>query len=348
MHRIQKIDMKLAVYCLKWHIDGGSVRDLVVDPLKDHFDIHLIPWDGISLSRSSLLADADISLWFQFPPPKNALAAPGRHVWQPMWDDCRRDSQSKWNRLPKSLQVVAFSHAAAVKARLAGLPTLELQYFKKPESFVPADWSKGRVALYWNRKGIIGPDFVARFCETLNIDILLFRPTVDSASFNAAEYTLPSLLGSTKVEVLPPTMEREEFWKQTARANILIAPRLYEGAGMFFLEALARGCGVFAHDAPTMSEYITHGVDGYLLKSTWNLERLSYSLRVRIAKLAGIAMPAFHFPIRAEAQNWAKIARTDLEELGTRALESHKRGYDRWQSNIPSYVEFMRQGVLQK
>ena len=89
---IAKIDMKLAVYCLKWHIDGGSVRDLVVDPLKDHFDIHLIPWDGISLSRSSLLADADISLWFQFPPPKNALAAPGRHVWQPMWDDCRRDS----------------------------------------------------------------------------------------------------------------------------------------------------------------------------------------------------------------------------------------------------------------
>ncbi|MES2712867.1 MAG: glycosyltransferase, partial [Pseudomonadota bacterium] len=43
-----------------------------------------------------------------------------------------------------------------------------------------------------------------------------------------------------------------------------VAPRLHEGIGMAFLEAMARGQCVVAADRPTMSEYIIHGVNGLL------------------------------------------------------------------------------------
>ncbi len=46
--------------------------------------------------------------------------------------------------------------------------------------------------------------------------------------------------------------------------NVYIAPRLFEGIGFSFLEAMSMGKAVIAADHPTMNEYIIHGVNGYL------------------------------------------------------------------------------------
>ena len=59
---------------------------------------------------------------------------------------------------------------------------------------------------------------------------------------------------------------RQDYLKYLNQANIFIAPRAAEGVGLSFVEALARGCAVFAYDAPTMNEYITHKADGFLFK----------------------------------------------------------------------------------
>jgi hypothetical protein len=320
---------------------GGSVHDLVVGPLGSDFEIELVPWDGVSIAETDVRRDADVSLWFQFAPPANAIAASQRHVWLPMWDDVRRWSRARWDAVPKHVRVVAFSQAVAQRARATGLTVLELQYFKYPEEFAPAEWDGKRVALYWNRTGLVGPEFLARFCEALRLDTLLFRPNVDSANYQNAEYTLPAALGQTKVDVLPPLMERDEFWRQTSRANILLAPRLYEGAGMFMLEAMARGCAVFAHDAPTMNEYIRHNENGYLLASTWNLPRLVYSFRVRAAKRTKSKFPPHYYPVRPERQNWPEIAALNLPMLGAAALETSRSGFRRWVESIPAYIEFV-------
>ena len=49
-------------------------------------------------------------------------------------------------------------------------------------------------------------------------------------------------------------------------AAFYIAPRVYEGIGMSFLEAMARGRCVVAADHPTMNEYIEHGKTGFLFQ----------------------------------------------------------------------------------
>ena len=49
-------------------------------------------------------------------------------------------------------------------------------------------------------------------------------------------------------------------------AAFYIAPRVQEGIGMSFLEAMARGRCVVAADHPTMNEYIEHGKTGFLFQ----------------------------------------------------------------------------------
>jgi hypothetical protein len=57
---------------------------------------------------------------------------------------------------------------------------------------------------------------------------------------------------------------RSDFDEVVCRANVYFAPRLAEGIGQTFLEAMSRGQCVVAADNPTMNEYIVHAVNGLL------------------------------------------------------------------------------------
>jgi glycosyltransferase involved in cell wall biosynthesis len=46
--------------------------------------------------------------------------------------------------------------------------------------------------------------------------------------------------------------------------NVFVAPRRFEGIGLSFLEAMARGQVVIAENNATMNEYIVHDVNGLL------------------------------------------------------------------------------------
>lgn len=58
--------------------------------------------------------------------------------------------------------------------------------------------------------------------------------------------------------------DRRELDDVLRNANVYFAPRLTEGIGQSFLEAMGRGQCVVAADNPTMNEYIVHGVNGIL------------------------------------------------------------------------------------
>ncbi|MFC4621198.1 glycosyltransferase [Comamonas nitrativorans] len=61
--------------------------------------------------------------------------------------------------------------------------------------------------------------------------------------------------------------KRDEYDALLDNHDIFVAPRLYEGIGMAFLDAMAKGLCVVAPDRPTMNEYIEHGVSGLLFDS---------------------------------------------------------------------------------
>ena len=60
-------------------------------------------------------------------------------------------------------------------------------------------------------------------------------------------------------------LTQEEYFDMFSDCGIYIAPRLLEGIGMSFLEAMSFGKCVIAHNDATMNEYIKDGVTGFLI-----------------------------------------------------------------------------------
>ena len=55
-----------------------------------------------------------------------------------------------------------------------------------------------------------------------------------------------------------------DYVETVRKANVFFASRRTEGIGMSYIEALSWGLCVVSPNAPTMSEYIVHGVNGLL------------------------------------------------------------------------------------
>jgi glycosyltransferase involved in cell wall biosynthesis len=321
----------LSAYCLDWHVTASDAfRKLLVEPLAGEVDVVLRPWDGESLADP--MPDRP-TIFCQLPPPASVLQQPtGQAVWVPMWDHAARLGRNWWESLPSWLRVVAFSSGVEGLARAAGLRTLRLRYFVAPSELVPARWDDGPVVSYWNRTGLVGPRFLEEFCAAIGARELLFREQVDPFIRANAAYALPDRVGGAAVTRLEP-LSREEFLRVTERANVVVAPRAREGVGLVLLEAMTRGCCVFAFDAPTMNEYVTSGRNGVLLGNPlWS--RMVFNRRW--AGTDGYAL--------THHRRWSRIASLDLERLGRRARSDHIEGHREWLASLPRYRDFLLGG----
>jgi len=69
---------------------------------------------------------------------------------------------------------------------------------------------------------------------------------------------------------------KEDYIKKVKECDIYVSPRLFEGIGMSFLEAMSLGKCVIAPNFPTMNEYIINNENG-LLYDIKNLKKLDLS-----------------------------------------------------------------------
>lgn len=330
----------------EWHASKRSEAavDTLFNPLSAYFDfdIHSIDWRDV-LQNPDTSGSGPQPVYFYVPPPFEFVRRFDRQVvWIPMWDSARHYSYFYWRRVPRNIRIVAFSAALARRARAAGLEVLQLQYFSNPDTLSPVQWGRERIAFYWNRTGLVSPEFLRHWCAALRVDRLLFKPDLDPFIDQRAFFTLPDRMGDTKVEVIPHTKRREDYFRLTAPANIFLAPRSHEGIGLTFIEALARGCAVFAFDGATMNEYVQHGLTGFLFSSrTSLLKRAPKRIQDKLANHGiQVGSPPFLNYLR-DSQPWKALERLDVESLGQRAREEHKRGYAQWLDRMPSYAAFL-------
>ena len=327
---------QVTAYCLDWHTQSSKAfNDLLVEPLQSQVKIKLCSWDGEKI-QGKYFSD-EVLVFCMLPPPIKLLHSTSSNlVWIPMWDQAQGYDQTWWNSLPKSLRIVAFSSAIYEKAMAAGLPVLRLTYFKDPKSLQYANWEHGRTLFYWNRTGMVDPSFITKLCKYLDINTLLFKPEIDPRIEANKFYELPERIGDTKVVSIKTTATREEFYNLTESANIVLAPRLTEGVGMVFLEALARGCAVLAHDAPTMNEYITSQQNGVLL--TNNYRSVANRLQGVIGRYQNTSAAPF---LLSDNQPWKRLSRLDYEQLGARARLDHELGYRNWSQKTDAFASFI-------
>ena len=107
--------------------------------------------------------------------------------------------------------------------------------------------------------------------------------------------------------------DKNEMTRILERTDLYFAPRISEGIGLSFIEALAYGCVVAAYDAPTMNEYITDEVDGIL----FDYDR---------------------FPLE-------NISVARFKEMQEKSKKRAAEGYEKWCSSIPAIKEFLLEPV---
>jgi hypothetical protein len=341
----------IIAYCLDWHMgQSRAFEELLVEPLKPFVDIMLTAWDGqssIPLDDSENPALNRPLIFCQRPPTPDLLKDPeARLVWIPMWDNVALNwsSDEWWASLPKSLRIIALSDGVARMAGDAGLPTLNLRYHQNPLKFDPVNWKNGRTLFYWNRTGLFGSTFIEKLCEVLDVQDFYFRGTLDPKISTGAAYQLPAKLGKTAVHQVSRFDSQKDYFELLRHCNIYLAPRALEGVGLTFLEAMAAGCAVMGYDAPTMNEYIEHGVDGFLFSNVIvKQEGTSFAHRAKntIRKWALGAESASN-PYRAsEIQDWGQLEKMDLEGMGLAARAKQAAGFSLWEEKIPEYADFI-------
>lgn len=331
--------IKIEAFALSFHLEKSKSQEIIVtSPLESYLSFSFRSWNGTDLPP---IKDKYAPLlFFQYPPPHKLLKErKTRLIWIPMWDHIRNYREDWWNSLPKTLKIIAFSKAVYEKAKNAGLNTLYLQYFVSPAQFKRANWKDKRVLFYWNRIGLIGRDDLIKICEALNIEKIYFQNQLDPGIIKTLNYDLPPQIGKTEVVKLPHYLSRKEYIHILEDSNIYIAPRLYEGIGISFIETLARGACVLAADAPTMNEYIQHKKNGYLLSHKKNEGFLQY-----LKQAASIRVPEMIGGRRRQIQlsfNIDELEKINIVELGIYAYKQSEVGYEIWKSKLKMYADFI-------
>jgi hypothetical protein len=337
--------MEIQGFCLNWHKNvSPAFTKFLVEPLSKFIKVTLDPWDGIELKKDVIL-DRPV-IFCQYAPPVNWLIEKrAQIIWVPMWDIAVDIPQEFFNSLPKkNLKILAYSKHVFNKAQEAGINTLLVKYFMDVQSITPVNWDQPRTLFYWNRRGLIGPEFLKKLCSTIEIERIIFLKKIDPGIEPDFSYSLPPKIGDTAVNIYDELMPHSEYLDLLNQANIFIAPRLYEGVGISVLEALAKGCAVFSANLPTMNEYITHKLNGYLLPvsnelRTYFLFRSGRFIKRRINRITGKTF--FNLSSISPYQNWKDISRIDLRQLSAQALESQSIGYQQWQKSLPEIADFI-------
>lgn len=185
------------------------------------------------------MKDYDIGFVWEFPVSRFRFYFPGKiSIFVPMYDN-EWGSYWQWRRIAWSgMGVISFCEKVTQHARSCGVKNLlDVRYFPAP-ALPPRNPGDHKKVFLWERGEI-----------NRQLAEVLFPP--------ADGYLLV-------VKGVNDFWPREQYLATIASCGIVIAPRCKEGIGMAFLEAMAMGKCVVAHDDATMNEYIVNGVNGVL------------------------------------------------------------------------------------
>ncbi len=335
----------LNAFCLPWHIEKSpAARFLLAEPMRDFARVDFTGWDGTEPLPRPDSSNHSPVVFFQLPPPAGWHCAEDvSTTWIPMWDSCHYQPESWWRALPRRLKIVALCDAVAERAQTAGLQCLRLKYYPDPQQWPAASWDHGRTLFYWNRTGLMSAAFLGRLARALRVSKIIFRGLSDPGIDARLHYELGTSLNGIPVESMSAQWDQADYVRCVSRANIFVAPRVHEGVGLAFLEAMARGCAVLAFDAPAMNHYIRHGQNGILLSPTpapWFAQALK---RIPLGRRFGWTRyfeerPRHPLRGRPDVHSFASI---DFKAMGASAREECGRGHQAWRNQWGAYAHFL-------
>ncbi len=178
------------------------------------------------------------------------------------------------------------------------------QYWTEPRAGLPSENNDVSV-FFWQRS----PHITWETVKKLLADVHISKTHYHTSTNIHGETDRPSDSDIEKYNIeYSDWFESPEKYKKTFEEySVYIAPREEEGIGLSFIEAMSAGKCVIAPDAPTMNEYISHGVNGYLY----------------------------------DAHDPQPLHITDIRFISRSAAESAEKGYAGWQTSEPDIISFI-------
>lgn len=228
----------------------------------------------------------------------------------PMYDHVVR--YNDWDFLNyKDFKFINFSKSLDEKLRNLGLESLYLQYFPTITSMPirsTISCKKKFKIFFWQRGKDINLSLIKELLPVEQIDsMILHRLNNEKEQDIWFEEASKEDIKNYNIKLSSWFNTKNDFLEALNDCDIFISPRLFEGIGMSFLEAMALGKCVIAPNLPTMNEYIIDNFNGILF----------------------------------EVDNLKKLDLSNCITLGSKAKEYIKNGLSKWdyeKENIPSFI----------
>ncbi len=272
-----------------------QVRTFAFDPHTDNPETHF---------RTLYGSQFDVVVLFQIMPDLNALRqhiSAGKFVFLPMFDFLPPLEDDIWNSYRRAL-VLCFSSTLEAALRDRGFTTRLLCYWP----VVPEKWNPGDPyrLFFWQRVDAISLDTAATLFRNIPLASIHHHRALDPGYYERPALEKPRC-PVTESRWFP---RKADLLRVMEASGLYLAPRLSEGIGMSFLEAMALGRCVVAPDGPTMNEYIEHGKTGILY----------------------------------DPENPIPLTRFDVRAIQYAARAAAVKGRHAWEKSIPDILQWIR------
>lgn len=187
-------------------------------------------------------------------------SAKSKTIYVPMHDAVSGIGARFWRKL-RGMRVVCFSYATYIACKNNKVEAFFIQYYPQPKE-TSKNFSKLKL-FFWQRqrtpnwRSICGDIPVAQF------DGIHLHTAIDPGNEPFIS-PLPCEVNKYNITTSAWFADKDAFLRVLEDCNVFYAPRREEGIGMALLEAMQRGMVCIANNQPTMSEYIVHGMNGFL------------------------------------------------------------------------------------
>ena len=302
--------MRRLLFCDHSYHRKTHSTDFFLDLLRKRYEID-IAWDESWHGRVGLSAyqinkkKYDVIVFFQTINPDLVPDIKCRNiVFVPMFDAIDVGKKGFLDQL-QSVGILNFCRASfdAIAERHTDL--LYAQYFPDPMDFLDFD-EKGRGLFYWQRSSTIDWPMAMRIIDS---DERMLPVHMHIASDPGSGWIKPNKEeeGRYSINYSRWLGTKESYLREVAGCEFYLAPRVKEGIGFSFLEAMAMGKVVIASNAPTMNEYIIDGENGFLF----------------------------------DCNNVQAVSIRDIARIRLTAKESVREGHIRWLRDVEKILDFI-------
>jgi hypothetical protein len=181
-------------------------------------------------------------------------------VFFPMFDDCKSVFKTEVWWTYRNFTIISFSSFLYSRLKIIGLDSHYIQYF--PKITEHNDEGSSQSIFFWNRRAKMNINIVGKLFSNSNVSEINWHQALDPD-----QKLVPlkdKYLDRFKVKITKWFDSKKEMYDYRDQSAYYIAPRISEGIGHSFLEAMASGRCVIAPNKPTMNEYIKDGENGLL------------------------------------------------------------------------------------